>query len=408
MSKLELEGFAKAEENFYKNCQKFNLIDKKSKIFEVIENGFFDDLFGYRVGPLSRFAGEGRGYFWKDRFLPKTDQVEVYGKSRYQCLHAMIDALEKCGSDIEALVCRQKTLVELSFFLAQRERKFVPLKSLCPNLKLHVMRGEMSNLYRKETTYFLQGIQDLYSMEMYMMAPGVVAYQDDINIRHWLKLEDITGVFYEFIPMEEIYPDGRFHNNYRRLHIGELEREQNYLLLATAPSGLMAYNTGEIVQVVSQNPLRVMRHGRMERLNRFGEAIGVEMLDKLMGEVNEALSSYGFFIREFMMGDDTDAQRPLFVLEISRPVTDIDKNILQTVVNQVHTELELRNPNYRRVFQNSMSYSPEFTFVPMGTFSSMPDSFDQTYLDLSHDAHHVKSVIKKAWDKVTLQVAISI
>jgi hypothetical protein len=105
-----------------------------------------------------------------------------------------------------------------------------------------------------------------------------------------------------------------------------------------------------------------------------------------------------------MVADDVAAKIPRWVLEVSRPLTDIPPRMLQSLADKLHTELELVSPAYHRAFKMGLTNKPEITFVPVGTFSNMPDSFEYTPFDFSPEASKVKAVLARAYQPVILTV----
>ena len=87
-----------------------------------------------------------------------------------------------------------------------------------------------------------------------------------------------TGIFFEFIPVEEY-----FNENPRRLNIEEVELGKNYALIINNNAGLWGYSIGDTVKFVSKNPYRILVTGRIKHfISAFGEHVIGEEVEKAM------------------------------------------------------------------------------------------------------------------------------
>jgi len=99
--------------------------------------------------------------------------------------------------------------------------------------------------------------------------------QSDWSSEAMLLLLD-TGVFFEFLPVEEsdsetpeVYP------------IWEIEAGRTYELIITAPNGLWRYRLGDTVTVEQLNPVKITIAGRTRSfINAFGEELMVHNADR--------------------------------------------------------------------------------------------------------------------------------
>jgi hypothetical protein len=95
------------------------------------------------------------------------------------------------------------------------------------------------------------------------------------------------GVFYEFIPIEEIdkeYPD--------TLTLAEVEVGKNYAMVITTNAGLWRYNIGDTVKFTSISPYRIKISGRTKHfINAFGEEIIIENAETAITKACEMTSA---------------------------------------------------------------------------------------------------------------------
>jgi hypothetical protein len=110
-------------------------------------------------------------------------------------------------------------------------------------------------------------------VETYPASEGFIAFQDS-QTEPGLLLNAYSGIFFEFIPLDEIHND-----HPRRLWLDEVEIGVNYVLLINNNAGLWGYNIGDTVQFVSKDPYRLVVSGRVKHyISAFGEhVIGKEV-----------------------------------------------------------------------------------------------------------------------------------
>ncbi|MEL6942628.1 MAG: GH3 auxin-responsive promoter family protein, partial [Bacteroidota bacterium] len=116
------------------------------------------------------------------------------------------------------------------------------------------------------------------SVETYPASEGFIAFQDHQNDKG-LLLNVNSGIFFEFIPINEI-----FEENPTRLSLGQVELGVNYVLIINSNAGLWGYNIGDTVQFVSLDPYRIIVSGRVKHfISAFGEhVIGKEVEEAML------------------------------------------------------------------------------------------------------------------------------
>jgi hypothetical protein len=107
----------------------------------------------------------------------------------------------------------------------------------------------------------------------------------DIVVEPGLLLLANSGIFFEFIPVEEFFDE-----NPTRLHIGEVELNKNYALVINSNAGLWGYSIGDTVKFISNQPYRLVVTGRIKHfISAFGEHVIGEEVEKAM---QHALSQF--------------------------------------------------------------------------------------------------------------------
>ncbi len=155
------------------------------------------------------------------------------------------------------------------------ERTGKPIKEVFPHFSLFVYGGVNFEPYRQKL--FDSIGQDVDSIETYPASEGFIAYQDS-QVEPGLLLLVNSGIFFEFIPVEEY-----FEENPTRLSIGEVELNKNYALVINSNAGLWGYSIGDTVKFVSKPPYRLVVTGRIKHfISAFGEHVIGEEVEKAM------------------------------------------------------------------------------------------------------------------------------
>lgn len=150
-----------------------------------------------------------------------------------------------------------------------------------PNLKIFVYGGVNYEPYR-DTIEKLIG-KRLPSLETYPASEGFIAFQDRLE-SEGLLLNTRSGIFFEFVPVDEIGKD-----NPTRLGLRDVELHKDYAIIINNNAGLWGYVIGDSVQFVSLDPYRIVVSGRIKHfISAFGEhVIGKEIEDSMLATCNK-------------------------------------------------------------------------------------------------------------------------
>lgn len=149
------------------------------------------------------------------------------------------------------------------------------IKDVFPEFSLFVYGGVNFEPYRAKL--FESIGKQIDSIETYPASEGFIAYQDSQEAEGLLLLLN-SGVFYEFIPVEDYFKE-----NPRRLHIGEVQLGVNYAVVMNTNAGLWGYSIGDTVKFVSLSPYRIIVSGRIKHfISAFGEHVIGEEVEKAM------------------------------------------------------------------------------------------------------------------------------
>jgi hypothetical protein len=157
------------------------------------------------------------------------------------------------------------------------------IREVFPNFSVFVYGGVNYEPYRAKLEALVGGPID--SVETYPASEGFIAFQDTFKREDHhltppgLLLNVDAGMFFEFVPVDEI-----FQENPRRLWLQDVEIGVNYVLVLHTNAGLWGYNIGDTIQFVSKNPYRIMVSGRVKHfISAFGEhVIGKEVEESIL------------------------------------------------------------------------------------------------------------------------------
>jgi hypothetical protein len=139
-----------------------------------------------------------------------------------------------------------------------------------PNLELFFHGAVSFKPYRKLFESLIPSEKMVY-WETFNASEGFFGIQDEKDSDELLLMLDY-GVFYEFIPVEELnreHPDA--------IPLWEVEVEKNYAMVITTNSGLWRYNIGDTIKFTSTSPYKIKISGRTKHfINAFGEEVIVE------------------------------------------------------------------------------------------------------------------------------------
>ena len=144
------------------------------------------------------------------------------------------------------------------------------LLEIWPNLELFV-HGAVSFVPYKEHFQKLIPRNDMYYLETYNASEGFFGIQDLSNSDEMLLMLDY-GIFYEFMPLEEL---GKDHPH--TYTISEVELNRNYAVIISTNAGLWRYMIGDTIRFTNLSPYRFKITGRTKHfINAFGEEVIID------------------------------------------------------------------------------------------------------------------------------------
>ncbi|GAA4320321.1 GH3 auxin-responsive promoter family protein [Compostibacter hankyongensis] len=152
------------------------------------------------------------------------------------------------------------------------------IRELFPDFSVLVHGGVNFEPYRPSLMDSIGGAVD--TIETYPASEGFIAFQDSRE-HEGLLLNTNSGIFFEFVPAEEVFDE-----NPTRLSLKEVKTGVNYALILSSNAGLWAYNIGDTVKFVSTEPYRLVVTGRVKHfISAFGEHVIAEEVEQSLMSV---------------------------------------------------------------------------------------------------------------------------
>ncbi len=150
------------------------------------------------------------------------------------------------------------------------------IKDLFPNFSVLVHGGVNFEPYKDRLMDSIG--KHIDTIETYPASEGFFAFQDSRK-EEGLLLNTNSGIFFEFIPADEI-----FNESPTRISLKDVQIGANYALIINNNAGLWGYNIGDTIRFLSRDPYRIVVTGRIKHfISAFGEhVIGEEVEYSLM------------------------------------------------------------------------------------------------------------------------------
>ena len=201
-------------------------------------------------------------------------------KPRYET-NCIADWEEKLERIIDETIGENMTLISgippwvQMYFDRIQKRTGKKIKDVFPDFSMFVYGGVNFEPYRAKLFDTIGRKVD--SIETYPASEGFIAYQDSQHEEGLLLLLN-SGIYFEFIPVEEF-----FNKNPTRLNIEQVSLGQNYALVINSNAGLWGYSIGDTIRFVSKDPYRILVTGRIKHfISAFGEHVIGEEVEQAM------------------------------------------------------------------------------------------------------------------------------
>jgi hypothetical protein len=240
----------------------------------------------------------------------------------------------------------------------QAGRPFRHVADCWPNFQIFIHGGVAFGPYRP---LFEERIgRPLQRLEVYPASEAFVALQTERSAGLTLMID--YGVFYEFIPVEDL---GR--QRPRRHTVADVAIDRPYAVALSTPAGLWSYLLGDTVRFIRRDPLTLEITGRTRHfVNAFGENV---IGDEVERSATAAARCTGAQLTEFTVApvypSDTETRGGHeWIVEFTRTPDDF-----QRFVQALDEGLTTINTDYRTKRTGDIGMvAPRMLVVPAGTF----------------------------------------
>ena len=213
------------------------------------------------------------------------------------------------------------------------------LDEIWPELEVFFHGGVAFTPYREQYQRLIRSTH-MHYMETYNASEGFFGLQNDPLDTAMLLMIDY-GVFYEFIPLDEV---GTEHPTV--LPLWEVEKGRNYAIVISTSCGLWRYQIGDTVKFTSTNPYKFIISGRTKSfINAFGEELIVDNAEK---GLHEACRLTGASVSEYTAApvfmNDEGKCRHQWVIEFDKAPTDINAfaDALDQALQRINSDYEAK------------------------------------------------------------------
>jgi hypothetical protein len=197
-------------------------------------------------------------------------------------------------------------------------------------------------------------------MEIYNASEGFLALEDQAGTNELLLMLDY-GIFYEFIPLDELENE-----HPQALLLNEVQLGTQYAIVISTNGGLWRYLIGDTVIFTSLYPFRIKITGRTKSfINIAGEELMVENAERA---ISEACSKTHAIIDEFTVGpiysNGITKSKHQWLIEFKTLPNDITffTEILDNALKHLNSDYEAKR------YKNMILDTPDVITVPNGTF----------------------------------------
>ena len=234
-----------------------------------------------------------------------------------------------------------------------------PICEVWPNLEVFFHGGVAFTPYR-EQYHRLIANPGMHYMETYNASEGFFGLQDDPADPAMLLMIDY-GVFYEFVPLEDVgMPEAQ------AVPLWEVETGRNYAMVITTTGGLWRYMIGDTVRFTQTDPYKFVITGRTKSfINAFGEELIVDNAER---GLQAACAATGAQVKDYTAApvfmNDRGSCRHQWLIEFDRPPQN-----LETFAEELDKTLQTLNSDYEaKRYKNLTLQRLEVIAAPKGLF----------------------------------------
>ncbi len=352
MQQCHVRGTFFALSKIHQKDESMRLLSHKNLL---IPGGIYDTLdSGITVADVSAIISINIPYIYRGYYTP---DIHIQTFSKWE--EKIANAVKQISKEDVGTMSGVPTWILSVLQKMKEEFPFKKLTDKWKNLQVYFHGGVSFEPYRKQFED-LVGKKDFNFFEVYNATEGFFAIQENLKSNDLLLLTD-NYIFYEFIPLDKYSAGER-----NALELSEVKTEVPYVMLITAPNGLVRYMIGDVVTFQSLNPFTFKITGRtQEYINAFGEDLLLSNVQNALMKTNQ---SFDCTVSDYTVAplyiSIEEKGRMQFAIEFSKTPADI-----AAYEKLLDENLQHENSNYKQKRVNNLALSSlELIALPEGTF----------------------------------------
>ncbi|MDW3197258.1 MAG: GH3 auxin-responsive promoter family protein [Cytophagales bacterium] len=241
------------------------------------------------------------------------------------------------------------------------KRKVADITEVWPNLEIFFHGAVSFTPYDKLFKKLIPNPGMRY-METYNASEGFFGIQDQKDSKEMLLMLDY-GIFYEFIPMDQLGNEKE-----EAIPLGEVEVGKNYAVLITTNGGLWRYKIGDTIKFTSLDPHRFKISGRTKHfINAFGEELIIENAEQAIAQAclktNATIENFTAGPKYLEVGKSGGHE---WVIEFEQEPDDLTRftQILDETLREINSDYDAKR------HKGMALHPPVIHAVEKGTFHS--------------------------------------
>lgn len=247
-------------------------------------------------------------------------------------------------------------LVLLRHTLAMSGKKSIA--EMWPNLEVFFHGGVNFAPYHDQYVDFFKPLNVNY-WELYNASEGFFGIRDSFSNNDLLLMLDY-GIYYEFLPMENLASKGP------TVPLHEVKTGVNYALVISTSGGLWRYLIGDTIQFTSTNPFHFIITGRVKQfINAFGEELMMANVEKALQIACERTNAQveDYTVAPVYMKDDKKGTHE-WLIEFTTPPESMNyfREALDNALKSLNSDYEAKR------YKDMTLTQPIIHAMPQGTF----------------------------------------
>lgn len=237
-------------------------------------------------------------------------------------------------------------------------KKADTIREVWPNLEVYFHGGVSFTPY-KDLFKKLFNNSGIAYMQLYNASEGFFGIQDERVSDEMLLMLDY-GIYYEFIPLDEVHKE-----HPKTYNLAEIEKGKDYAMLISTNAGLWRYQVGDTIRFTTTDPYRFIITGRTKQhINAFGEELMIHNAEQALKTACEKTRAHvtDYTVAPVYMSEATGAHQWLIEFEQEPTNFDFFTSTLDEALKQVNSDYEAKR------FNNYVLQPPVIMNMPKGTF----------------------------------------